>query len=226
MGSAAEHRRPAERASGRPGSGGQGRARAPTETRQWQRLVATRAPGTLQAGGSAISPAEGRSRRRSRSRRRGQRRPGPEGDRVGQRRIASAHCCPARSGAAPTRARSVPGSPFCAQCGGAGSRLSPTACPQLYSGELIMERSSVSGPEYLKKVITLCASRMVTAGTREGCEAKESLKNEVAASEPEEKGWAQEARVTFPGSHSMYMAKRELIARSCSSRTRACNQIT
>lgn len=72
-------------------------------TRQWWRLVAARAPGTLQAGGSATSPAEGRGRRRSR--RRGRGRPGPEGERVGQRRIASAHCCPARSGAARSRAR-------------------------------------------------------------------------------------------------------------------------
>ncbi|XP_045853347.1 uncharacterized protein LOC123936840 [Meles meles] len=74
--------------------------RAPTETRQWWRLVTALAPGTLQAGGLANSPAEGRSRRRSRSRRRGRRRPGPEGESAGQRRIASAHCCPARSGAA------------------------------------------------------------------------------------------------------------------------------
>lgn len=79
------------------------KGREQPRTQQWWRLVAARAPGTLQAGGSATSPAEGRSRRRGR--RRGRRRPGPEGERVGQRRIASAHCCPARSGAARSRAR-------------------------------------------------------------------------------------------------------------------------
>lgn len=107
MGSAAEHRRRARRAGGEGGASGhagEAGAQAPTEIQQRRRLAAAGALGTLQAGGSAISPAEGRSGRRSR--RRGPRRPGPGGERIGQRRIASAHCCPARPGAAPSRGRS------------------------------------------------------------------------------------------------------------------------
>lgn len=77
------------------------------ETRPRRRLAAARTLETLRAGDSERSAAEGRSRRRSRSRRRGRRRPGPEGDRVGQRKIASAHCCRACSGAAPSPARWV-----------------------------------------------------------------------------------------------------------------------
>lgn len=80
-----------------------GRRRGRPGTRQWRRFAAACAPGTLQAGGSATSPAEGRSRRRSRSGRRGRGRPGPEGERAGQRRSASAHCCRARRGAAGNR---------------------------------------------------------------------------------------------------------------------------
>ena len=61
--------------------------------------------GLCRRGGEVITAAEGRSRGRSGSGRRGQRRPGPKGERVGPRRIASAHCCPVRSGAAPGSGR-------------------------------------------------------------------------------------------------------------------------
>lgn len=61
--------------------------------------------GLCRRGGEVITAAEGRSRGRSGSGRRGQRRPGPQGERVGPRRIASAHCCPVRSGAAPGSCR-------------------------------------------------------------------------------------------------------------------------
>lgn len=69
--------------------------------------------GLCRRGGEVITAAEGRSRGRSGSGRRGQRRPGPQGERVGPRRIASAHCCPVRSGAAPGSGRvgSESGSP-------------------------------------------------------------------------------------------------------------------
>lgn len=46
-----------------------------------------------------------------------------------------------------------------------------------------MERFLVFGLEYLKKVIIFCVSRMVIVGIREGCEVKESLKNEVVVLE-------------------------------------------
>lgn len=61
--------------------------------------------GLCRRGGEVITAAEGRSRGRSGSGRRGQRRPSPQGERVGPRRIASAHCCPVRSGAAPGSGR-------------------------------------------------------------------------------------------------------------------------
>lgn len=77
--------------------------------------MAARAPGTLQAGGSASSPTEGRSRGRSRSRRRGRRRPGPEGrahgpeeDRERPLLPGRPRCCPDSAGG--ERSSRAPGS--------------------------------------------------------------------------------------------------------------------
>lgn len=102
---------------------------------------AASAQATLQAGGSQMSPEEGRSKRRSRSRRRGRGRPGPEGERAGQRKIASAHCCQARSGAAPSRARWA--------LGGRLGAVRPAARPRLQltgmGGAGPAPRTSLSG---------------------------------------------------------------------------------
>lgn len=78
--------------------------RALTETRQWRRLAAARAPGTLQEGGSGAQSRGGEEQEEEQEQEEGTEEAGPSGERVGQRRIASAHCCPAGSGAALSRA--------------------------------------------------------------------------------------------------------------------------
>lgn len=92
--------------------------------------------GLCRRGGEVITAAEGRSRGRSGSGRRGQRRPGPQGERVGPRRIASAHCCPVRSGAAPGSGRvgSESGSPRRSRGSRAGLGKSRRQVPTLGIG--------------------------------------------------------------------------------------------
>lgn len=109
MGSAVQQRWPAGRASGHPGMGRREGARGPRDAAGCGVRCCSRLPAlaTLQAGGSELSPSEGRSRRRSRSRRRGRGRPGPGGKSASGRGRSRA----------PTAARPAPVLPECAPRG-------------------------------------------------------------------------------------------------------------